>query len=147
MKKTPLEYAMNLIRMRDRSEGEIRQKMRLKGFFAEEIEETVGFLKERKFVDDLRFVDNYVASQCRQKISGRNKMRFRLRGLNVAEDLIEKSLGQIKLEDEIETAKALAQKWLSKNGESGYNKDKLGRFLAGRGFGYDVISRLFLEIK
>jgi regulatory protein len=147
MKKTPLEYAMNLLKVRDRSEGEMRQKMKLRGYFLEEIESAVDFLKQKKFLDDSKFVHNYVDSQRRQGQAGRFKIRCRLKGFNLADDLVEEALSNISDEEELQAARSLAAQWVLRKKDKELSSDKLGRFLLGRGFNYGIVIKVLESLK
>jgi len=140
MKKTPLVYALNLLKLRDRSEGEVRQKMKLKGFFVEEVEEVVTKLKETKLLDDARFVASYVRSQ-QNMGRGITRIKFRLKCLKIDDDLIKSNIDDVSPEGEVERAKDLANRWIAKNGSKENAKEKLIRFLLARGFDYNTVKQ------
>jgi regulatory protein len=141
LKKTPREYALYLIEMRDRSVFEIEKKMRDKGFAPSEIKETIKFLLEKQFLDDDRFVRNYVAMQVGSGRVGKQKLLFKLSSFKVDRGLIDKYVGEISKDDEYVRAEELAQSWLKKKSDTPREKiyERLGRFLLSRGFGYDII--------
>jgi len=138
MKKTPLEYALNLLKIRDRSEGEVRQKMKLKGFFVEEVEVVIAKLKETKLLDDARFVASYVRSQ-QNMGRGITRIKFRLKCLKIDDDLIKEAALEVSSEDEETRAQDLAKRWMTKNGTKENAKEKLIRFLMVRGFDYGTV--------
>ncbi|MEI7792553.1 MAG: regulatory protein RecX [Candidatus Berkelbacteria bacterium] len=146
MKKTPQEYVINLLKIRERSEGEIRQKMKLKGYFLEEVESVVSFMKERNFLDDSRFTKLYVRSKRLTGQYGKHSIRCRLKSFQIAEEIVENELAEITQEEELAIAKNLAEKWLAKKQEKDRTYEKLGRFLMGRGFGYDLIKKVLAEL-
>jgi regulatory protein len=146
MKKTPQEYVINLLKIRERSEGEIRQKMKLKGYFIEEVDTVISFMKDRNFLDDSRFTKLYVRSKRLTGQYGIHSIRCRLKNFQIAEEVIETELAEITKEEELATAKNLAVKWLAKKQEKDRTYEKLGRFLMGRGFGYELIKQVLSEL-
>lgn len=146
MKKTPLEYALNLLKIRDRSEGEVRQKMKLKGFFADEAEAVIAKLKETKLLDDARFVSSYVRSQ-QNMGRGLIRIKFRLQCLKIDDELIKSGLSEVSPEDETERAEELAKRWIKKNSSKENAKEKLIRFMMARGFDYGTIKQILEKTK
>lgn len=148
MKKKPLEYALYLLELRDRTEGEIRQKMGMKKYEVAEIDEAIKFLKEKDFIDDERFVKNFIRSKQEFSSAGKYKIRQKLIQLRVAPELIEESLNQIDSDSEKERATELAKNWLTKQNSIPPEKryEKLGRYLVSRGFEWEIIKEVLDEV-
>lgn len=146
MKKTPLEYALYLVQIRDRTESEIRKKMTEKSVDKTEMEKTIQWLKDKKFIDDERFVQNYIRNKKDDLRSGRRKVEQKLYHLGVSRDLIEAYLSSIDPESEYEKAKEIGIKWIQKNSQKEKKYEKLGRFLAGRGYDLDVVKQVLAGI-
>lgn len=147
MKKTPLQYALYLLELRDRTEGEIREKMKRKEYEPEEIEKAVNFLKDKDFINDERFVRNFVQNKQSFGTIGKYKIRQKLILLHLDNKLIEENLVGIDPEAEYDRAIESARNWLSHHQipkEKIY--EKVGRFLAGRGFEIDVIKKVLDSI-
>ncbi len=147
MKKKPLEYALYLLELRDRTEGEIRQKMSMKKYEPAEIEKTVKFLKEKDFIDDERFVRNFVRNKQEFGSTGKYKIRQKLIQLRVGPELIEQNLNEIDTRDELNRATELAKNWLAKQKSILPEKryEKLGRYLVSRGFEWEVVKTVLGE--
>jgi len=157
MKKKPLEYALYLIEMRDRSVNEIRQKMEQKEYLPEDIEKTVQFLLDKDFLNDERFVESYI-KQLQFRSQGIYKIRMQLARFGLERELIEEKLGEIDSEAEYEKAKELAINWMAKKGYSDASAgastpeirrkkyEKVGRFLAGRGYSLDIVKKILNEL-
>jgi len=141
MKKKPLEYALYLLELRDRTEGEIRDKMRMKKYEQSEIEATIKFLTEKDFINDERFVRNLIRNNEEFGTKGKYKIRQKLIQLRVAPELIEASLSGINSDSELIRATELAKNWLTKQKtilpEKRY--EKLGRYLVSRGFEWEIV--------
>jgi regulatory protein len=148
MKYSPLQYALNLLRQRDRTVGEIYDKMRLKGFAIDKIEVVVTTLKEKRYLDDERFVDNFIKNSQNLGKAGRYKIKNKLELLKVDSKLIEEKLATLDPEGEKNKAKNLANEWLVKKKDIIPQKryEKLGRFLANRGFELGVVRNVLNEV-
>ena len=146
MKKKPLEYALYLLELRDRSVAEIERKMKDREYLSEEITKTIDFLKDKSLLDDARFTENYI-KQLQFRSQGIYKIRNQLKKFGLDRDLVEEKLSNIDNDSEYETAKELAQNWLKKKKvlpEKRY--EKLGRFLLGRGYSIDNTKKILEEL-
>ncbi len=151
---SPLDYALYLLQLRDRSVGEIRHKMALKGHDKDKIEEVILFLNDKKFLDDKRFAKNYVKNQLIIRPQGKYRLGQKLKQLYVDSKTIENALAQIDVEEEKNSAKELVERWLNKNTDNRIQitadkkvKEKLIRYLIGRGFNYEIIKEILQNIK
>ena len=76
---TPRGYALYLLKLRDRSVGEIETKLKGKGFLESEISETTEFLVEHNFLNDERFARNFVKQKLLSRQQGTHLIRQKLR--------------------------------------------------------------------
>jgi len=142
------EYAMFLLDLRLRTEGEIRDKMRQRGYIQEVINTVVGQLIDLKYVDDNRFVSALIQNYKQNKSYGFFKIKQKLMEKRLPSALIESSLEEFfPVEDEIEVAKRFLlkefPKYLTDSTKFTYQeKQKIGQKLQARGFRMDVISKL-----
>ena len=146
MKKSPLQYALDLIAMRDRTVSEIRKKMLDKQISPDVVESTIQTLLDKKFLNDERFVHNYINSQKRQGRFGRFRIVQKMKMLGLSKELIDNSKSEMDRDSEGERARELAEKWLIKNSTKDKHYERLGRFLASRGFEIDVIKNILNEM-
>ncbi|MFA4995747.1 MAG: regulatory protein RecX [Patescibacteria group bacterium] len=154
MKLKPLEYALYLLKIRDRSVGEIKNKMLVRKCSKEEIDEVILFLNDKKFLDDEKFAANFVRNQLSIKPQGKYKLEQRLKQLYVDEKIIKDVLGKIDINEERNSAKELAKRWLRKHTDNSIQitedkkaREKLLRHLMGRGFSYDIIKEVLTKIE
>ena len=61
-------YAFLLLKFRLRSENELRERLKQKGFSPELAEDTISFLKDREFLDDRVFAKGWVASRLKRPL-------------------------------------------------------------------------------
>lgn len=135
--------AANFLSYRPRSEKEIRDKLHQKKAPTEIIEKVISIMKQQKFINDEEFARMWVSH--RSKISPKSKRVLKLELLQkgVDPELIEQALAGDEDEpvNDVEQAKKLAQNRLPRY--KGLTKQevyqKLGGFLARRGFNWDTI--------
>lgn len=134
---SPLNYALYLLELRDRSVFEISSKMRLKKFSEKEITETVKFLKEKKFLDDVKFAKHLTQSKILSG-EGKQRIKFRLIKLGIDQEIIEHTLENYNSDVEQEKALEIGQKIYERN--AGKEKDKLYQKIMGALYrkGYDL---------
>jgi len=142
MKKKPLEYALYLLELRDRSVKEIERKMTEKEYTADDIEKSINFLLDKDFLNDERFVENKI-KQLKLRGQGKFKVKFSLGRYGLAKELIDEKVNDISETEEFENAKELAQKLIKKKKiEPEKRYEKVGRFLAGRGYSIEVVKKV-----
>lgn len=150
MKKTALGYALNLIQIRDRTEKEIKDKLLSKSYEEVEIEKTIQFLLQKKFIDDKRFVKRYLENASLNIKKGRRKVIFDLKKRGISTELIydiEKDYHQKDYnQNEYQKAKALALKWLLKNINKQNLYQKLGSHLSRAGYDTDLVIKVLDEV-
>lgn len=140
MKKLkPLEYAFFLLKLRDRSIGEMEEKLKRKEYSADEISKTMAFLIEKDFLDDERFARNFVRFKKSLKPTGKYYLQNKLRQKKIDNEIIEKVL--LENVDGAEEISDAADRWLAKNKKVPKEKlyEKLSRYLVSRGFEWEKV--------
>jgi len=79
------------MKFRARSEKEIRDKLKDKGFEAAVIDQAVEFLKKARFLDDALFAKLWVESRAKRFI-GVKRLIFELKNKGIRRDLIDKTI-------------------------------------------------------
>lgn len=147
------ESALRIVERSYKTEKEIKDKLLLKEFDENTVEETLKFLREYGFIDDSKFVKMFVKDHIRNQ--GRNKIKYLLIQKGIDKSLIEEAFLDLEKEDEIERAFILGEKKylsISKREDDDFKiKNKITRYLLGRGYDYsiakEVINRIYLEYK
>ena len=88
--RTVRECALALLEFRDRTEWELRQKLKEREYSAEEIDETVLFLKEYRYLDDEAYAGRYIRSCAARK--SRRQIRADLEHKGVSREIIDLQL-------------------------------------------------------
>ena len=142
------DSALRIIERSYKTEKEVRDKLKLKGYDENSINKSIEFLKEYNFLND----DNYTKMFIKDKLNtqGSNKIKYGLFKKGVSKEIIEKELSNVDKEDEKSTALNLAKKKIItiKKSESDNYKvsGKLYRFLISKGYSYDVVKDVVKEV-
>lgn len=130
---------LHLLEKMDRTEAQLRMKLR-QGLYGEElIDNAIEYVKSFHYLDDARYARNYVRSQRDRK--SRRKIQAELAGKGIDRELVEQALEE---EYRQETERDLILKWVEKKHYSGEQADlkekqRMYRFLMRKGFHSDDI--------
>ena len=139
--KTARECALALLEFRDRTERELRQKLKEREYGPEEIEETVLFLNEYRYLDDEAYAGRYIRSCASRK--SRRQIRADLERKGVSREVIDLSFQEEAVDEESQIEKLL----LKKGYEPGKRMEpadywRLMGTLGRRGFSSEAIRRV-----
>lgn len=134
------DSALRIIERSYKTEKEVREKLKLKGYDDRHIEKSIEFLKEYNFLNDDTYAKAFISDKLSSK--GRQKIKYDLIKKGIDNAIIEEQLSNINEDSERETAFNLAQKKLRviRKSESDEYKisGKLYRFLISKGYSYDI---------
>lgn len=138
-REAALQQALRLLGYRARSVSEIRQNLQKHAFPEAVIEHTLARLEETGLLNDQQFAETWVENRNTFRPRARRALTLELRRKGVDEDIIRQTLAQTP--DEETLARQAARKYLPKVERLEWPafREKLGAFLARRGFSYDVI--------
>jgi regulatory protein len=135
-----LDAAYRYLSYRPRSEGEIRQWLRKRGFANEVAEKAIAKLKEQNLSDDFAFAQFWTENRLSFRPKSKRLIKKELRDKKVAAEIIEQVTKDI---DDEEIAYKLGASRMPTLGRLDYPDfyRRLSTYLAYRGFGYEVIKR------
>ncbi len=119
-----------------KSESEIRTKLEEKGYTEEEANGAIEKLRSYGYVNDRAYAHAYVSTYGKDR--GKLRLTYELGAKGIDKEIIDEVLP----EDDTESAKALALKKCKKYTE----KEKLVRYLMGRGFAFDTAKKVSGEV-
>lgn len=134
-------YAFLLLKYRQRSEKEIIDRLKKKKFPEELINETIVFLREKKFIDDLAFSQAWIRERLAHSI-GPRRLKQELKSKGISEEIIENNLREAQESySEAETVRELAASRFNrlKNVEPGAAKRRIYAYLLRRGFSPETV--------
>jgi regulatory protein len=141
------ESAFRLLGYRDRSVSEIRKRLIGSDFHEDTVEEVIKQLSGCGLLNDDKFSKGWVNSRIAAKPMGRARLAWELRSKGVDASTVESALEGLDEEAEFGLALSVARKKVDKSDGFGPDsKKRLDSFLARRGFGWEVINRVFEEL-
>lgn len=140
--ETAFNKAVGFLAVRLRTEKEVRMKLKEKGYLNGVIDTVVDKLKEYGYLDDSRFAEEYINTY--KNRAGEMKIRYDLRRLGVDAAVIEEKLSDLDQDDVLESVVTAAERYLRSHD---FDRMKLSRYLAGKGYPYDLISEAVRRVK
>jgi len=136
-KSSALDVAIRLLAGRAHSRSELENKLRKRGFDAEDISKTIQRLDQLKLTDDRAFAGNCMTSMARRRPEGKLKTRARLKQKGLSDEIINEA---IATSDQKTLCLCAAEKKLrTLSGPPEAKKKKLIAFLFNRGFDWETI--------
>lgn len=145
-----LARVLRYLSYRPRSEKEIRDFLAKKKLDVALQQKILTILKEQKLVDDEEFAKWWVEQRTVFRPKGVRLIKLELRQKGISQEIIESQISNIQfpISNERERARKLVEKRITRyKGLPKQEKyQKLQRFLAARGFDFDVISDILKDI-
>ena len=130
--KRATKRAMHLLEKQDRTEYQLREKLRQNEYPKEAIEQAITYVKGYHYIDDLRYACSYVRYQKEKKSNRRLQQDLQKKG--VAKELIEQALFEEGNEDETDAIRRLLEKKGYTPDMSREQANKIYQFLLRRGY-------------
>jgi regulatory protein len=133
----------------ERCHSEVEKKLYALGASPEQKDQLMAHLITERFLDEERFAEAYCSGKLRIKHWGRNKIRQGLKRKLVSKISIERGMKTIDGEEYCAILRKEAEKKLrdlEKVADPWEKKAKLHRYLAGKGFEFDLVSDVISEI-
>jgi regulatory protein len=139
--------ALNLLSHRGRSERELRQRLRMKGYTPGAIDEAVRRVVEWGYLNDERFAEAWVEQRQAGKPRSRRALAHELREKGVDRAIIETAIDEAEIDEVADARRLAADKW-RKDAELEPDKrrQRTAAFLARRGYGWDVAKQVLDEL-
>lgn len=141
-----LQYAYRLLGYRDRSEKQMSEKLRIRGFGEDEIRKAINHLKANNYLDDKKLAASLKRYALESKHLGLNGTRKFLESRGVPADIINEVLRDI---NESETAACLVEKKVKKSGDksAALNVRKMYSTLLRKGYSYETINKTLRHLR
>lgn len=144
------EKAGYILSLRRRSRRELERKLRDKEFSPNAIERTLKLMEEYGHIDDTAYAKSYVHDRLLKRGVGRGRLQQELRLKGVDPKLAAETAATATTDDEeLERAMALAERKSRtvRHDDPRKRERSITAFLAGRGFGWEVIRRAMERLK
>ena len=141
--------AFDFLGRRLHSYNELRLKLLRKKYDKDLISEVLGYLREKKILDDYEFGRQYTEEKVRLKSWGKNKIKSELFRKGISAEIIDRILNEEDLSS-LENAEALAEKKLrvlsGRNYERRVLASRLYSYLVSKGYEYDIIREVIKKL-
>jgi len=141
-----LQRALRFIAYQPRSEKEVTDKLAAAGIDEAIIDSVMQELKEKNYLDDRRFAQNWIESRCASKPRSYRFYSYELKRKGISEEKIDQALQAAPPEEELayRLGRKYMQRYAALNPED--FKKKLQGVLARRAFSYDVIRQTINQL-
>lgn len=142
-----LNHAFNLLSYRQRSEKEIYDSLKRKGFEESQINNAMDFCRNNGYLDDKVFAQSFINDKINLNKYGPERIKYELMIKGISKDIIEEFL-IVDHDDQYEIVMDLALKKLNSYKEDTKHSiyRKLSGFLQRKGYSYDIISKVVKDI-
>lgn len=142
-----INYCLNRLSYRQRSEHELRNSMIRKGYTDENIDIAIDYCKEHGYVDDFKFAESFVQDKTDLNKYGPERIKYDLMLKGVSRQIIDEVL-VVDKDEQLEMVRDIASKKMRtyRNDSKRDIYRKLSGFLQRKGFTYDVISKVVNEV-
>ncbi|MGE5894415.1 MAG: regulatory protein RecX [bacterium] len=140
------QYAFRLLRYRDRSEQELSERLRRKGFPEETVSRTIGFLKEASLVNDRALAKSLDEIARNVRLLGDRGVRQFLKSRGISDELVPEPPSSAL--DEFERALTLTKR-RAKSLEGYPTKirmRKLRGYLMRRGYSFPTVRKVMNRV-
>ena len=136
-------YALRSLGIREQSEAQIRQKLSGKCYSDAVIEQVLDYLRDYNYVNDERFVEQYIVSHCHRM--NRMQLKNRLYSLGFADIDIDSYLTDLDY-DETEILRKEFESYIRKKEISDYNvRNKIMMHFVNKGYSAAQTRKLLEE--
>jgi len=146
-----MDSSGRLLEIRPRSTREVSERLRLKGYDDQIIDEAVAKLTALGFLDDAQFSRQWVDSRTRANAAGARRMRSELLAKGVDKSVVDNAVQGVGEHEELSIAAAIVAKKLpNPSSEPGERSRQLSRIIAllqRRGLGWGIIKQATAHIR
>lgn len=144
------QFAYNFVSYKPRTEKQIRQRLKDKGYNKFESDSAIEFLIKFDLVDDNKYAKQFISGYLKRKSAGKSKLISELimKGIDkqLAQDALEEfypheNTYEFALKATDKKLRIIRHKPLEKQ------KDSLIRYLQSSGFDWDIIRKVLKEVK
>ncbi len=142
--KRARERVLFLLKSSDKTEQELRRKLK-EGYYPQEaIDYAIIFLKEHRFINDQDYARRYVEFNSRRKSERQIKFELQRKGLD--KDIIGDTLKEQPVDEAAIVREYIRKKRLVPEQMDAREKSKVMASLGRKGFSYEAVSRVLGEI-
>ena len=133
-----MEAAVHYLSYRPRSESEVRQRLRRRGFDSRTVEEVIAKLKDRRLIDDVAFSEYWRNNRLSFSPRSARLINLELRQKGVAAETANEAVGDLNDENSVYEAGLRRARRLTALDYEDF-RSRLYDYLVRRGFSYEKI--------
>lgn len=139
-------YALRFLSYRPRSEKEIRDKLKTRKVESSIIDKVISKLIQKKFINDEEFAKGWMESRLRFKPRSLRLIKLELKQKGIDPETINNLL--LATDSDLESAKKLVERKIKRLKDLSKQEiyEKVGRYLASKGFSWDIIKKSIDEV-
>lgn len=145
-----LNNSLRFLSYRPRSEKEVRDYLKKKKASDLDLEKIIKRLLDHKFIEDKEFVKWFIEQRTKVKPKSLQFIKYELKQKGISNELFEEVLesADFEIESDLDKALNLAKKRINRlqNEDPKKRYEKMVRFLASKGFNYDIIKKVIDQI-
>ncbi|GLB30571.1 regulatory protein RecX [Lacrimispora amygdalina] len=142
--KRARERVLFLLKSSDKTEQELRRKLK-EGYYPQEaIDYAIDFLKEHRFINDQEYARRYVEFNSRRK--SERQIQFELQRKGLDKEMIGDTLKEQPVDEAAIVREYIRKKRLFPEQMDAREKSKVMASLGRKGFSYEAVSRVLGEI-
>jgi regulatory protein len=140
------QKALRHLSYRPRSEAEVRQKLESSGYSEAVVDLVITRLRENKLIHDPQFAKMWIENRSTFRPRSRRVLIMELKQKGIHDDTIEAALADAVDDEDLayQAATRKAQRYAGMEWQS--FREKLGGFLARRGFSYGTIAPVLRQV-
>lgn len=137
--KRAKERVVNLLKDQDRTEQELRRKLRASWYPEPCIDSVISWARDLHYVDDERYARYYLESHSDRR--SRRRLIFDLMNRGIPKEVTERLLLEAPADEEAAVEKELRKKRYDPETADDDTKRKLAAYLSRKGYGWEIIGR------
>jgi regulatory protein len=147
-KTDAIRYAYRLLSYRDRSEKELADKLKRKGFSEETIQQAINYLSEKGFINDAALALSLRRIAEDARLLGNRGVRIFLHRRGISRELINDVFTGDDPDEIIRAEKVVSKKLKAVENYSDEEiKKKIWRSLVRKGYSFDTINKILRQFK
>jgi len=141
------EKALELLSLREHAAGELMTKLLQKGYKKKHIQDVINYLRGKNYLNDTRFADMYAAELIDKKHEGPAKVKERLIRRGIPAETIRDIMANYDKARQFANCRYHYEKKIGSltGTEPDAIRQKMIRFLQGKGFGWQIILAVLEE--
>lgn len=142
-----INHALKFLSYRERSEKEVYDRLKMRGYDEEKIQNAINYCLDKDYINDERFAELFIRDKTNLKKLGSRRIKQELMIKGISREIIDRVLipdYEEELNMALEVAKKKFPSYKNDNPEAQYRK--LGSYLQRRGYDFDIVRQVLDKV-